>query len=83
MECILSAKQRNEGTVCKSLEKKIIEACEIKDYVIMERNILRALNHGMIMRYIKSLKDDKRIYFLLEYVDGVTLYDISSSVYVL
>jgi len=34
------------------------------------------IDHMMIIKLIKNFKDDKRIYFLLEYVNGKDLFDV-------
>jgi serine/threonine protein kinase len=40
-----------------------------------ERELLLRLDHPMIMRLVKTFKDEARLYYLLEYIHGVDLFD--------
>ena len=47
----------------------------IYENVALERKILLQVDHPMIMKLVKTFQDDKRLYFLLEYVQGMDLFD--------
>ena len=50
-----------------NLKKKIAE------YIISERRILLALDHPFIGKMVKSFKNDFFVFFLIEYINGITM----------
>ena len=60
----------------KVISKKKVERYGLHDYIILERNILKALNHPFILKLITNFEDSKKIYLLTEYVNGLNLYDL-------
>ena len=61
----------------KCIDKRVIEAYEIEENILTERNILREIDHDFIMKLVKCFKDSQRVYFLVEYVAGMSLFDVS------
>ena len=41
-----------------------------------ERQILLQLDHPMLMKLVKTFKDSQRVYFLMELVQGIDLFDV-------
>ena len=41
-----------------------------------EKSVLEVLNFPFVMQFFKTFKDDNYIYFLVEYVKGLELYDV-------
>lgn len=41
-----------------------------------ERKVLLELDHMMIVKLIKTFKDSERVYFLLEFVGGLDLFEV-------
>ena len=60
----------------KTIDRKKIENEKVQDSLLLERKILMQLDHMMILKLIKTFKDEKRLYFLLEYVRGQDLFDV-------
>lgn len=60
----------------KSISRWQIDAEQLHKNIEMERSILLQIDHPFIMKLVKSLKDSKAIYFLLEYVKGKELFDV-------
>jgi cGMP-dependent protein kinase 1 len=60
----------------KTIDRKKIDNEKIQDSLILERKILMQLDHMLILKLIKTFKDTKRLYFLLEYVRGQDLFDV-------
>ncbi|OMJ91346.1 hypothetical protein SteCoe_6141 [Stentor coeruleus] len=60
----------------KTIDRKKIDNEKVQDSLILERKILMQLNHMLILKLIKTFKDEKRLYFLLEYVRGQDLFDV-------
>ena len=49
---------------------------KIQEYIISERRILLALDHPFIGKMVKSFKNDFFVFFLIEYINGVTMSSI-------
>lgn len=60
----------------KTVERKKIERFSITSNLILERKILNQLDHVMILKLVKTYKDEKRLYFLTEFVRGMDLFDV-------
>ena len=43
---------------------------------MLERSLLNKLDHPFIVKLVKTMKDHKYIYFLMEYIQGQELFDI-------
>jgi serine/threonine protein kinase len=52
-----------------------VAAYNIAQHLVLERQILLHVDHTMILKLIKTFKDDRRVYFLTEYVNGIDLFD--------
>jgi cGMP-dependent protein kinase len=60
----------------KTVSRRKITSYELQEYLTLERKILLQIDHILIIKLIKTFKDDKRIYFLTEYVRGKDLFSI-------
>ena len=60
----------------KTVDRKKINAYDLYESINLERTILMQLDHIFIMKLVKTLKDPQRIYFVLEYVRGMDLFDV-------
>lgn len=49
---------------------------QIAQYIESEKKILLQIEHPFIVKLVKTLKDNKNIYFLMENVEGFELFDI-------
>ena len=45
----------------------------MEQYLLSEKAVLQLLDHPFVIKLVKTLKDDKHLFFLLEHVNGVTL----------
>jgi cGMP-dependent protein kinase len=59
----------------KSVPRTKVDAYDIQESLMLERNILMQLDHTFIMKLYQTMKDEERVYFLCEYVDGCDLFD--------
>jgi len=57
----------------KVVSRKTIEKYAIYEQLLLERQILSQLDSPWIMKLVKTYKDQKRIYFLLEFINGLDL----------
>lgn len=69
-------KQKKSLYALKAVNKKKVRAYEMEDNLLLERKILLQIDHMLISKLIKTFKDDKRVYFLLEYIRGMNLFDV-------
>ncbi|CAG9331043.1 PKG_35 [Blepharisma stoltei] len=60
----------------KVVERRVIEKFAIQEQLLLEKHILNLCDHPFIVKLIRTYKDYKRIYFLLEYVHGMQLSEI-------
>jgi len=76
-------KTRKTFFAVKTVDRKKISAYSLHNNVIHERKVLLLLDHCMIMKFVKTFKDSFRIYFLLEHVLGVEMFDVLRTLQVL
>ena len=69
-------KKNNMLYALKAIDRKKILAYEIQDNIVLERKILLELDHVFIMKLVRTFKDEYRIYFLLEFINGMDLFDV-------
>ncbi|CAG9332057.1 unnamed protein product [Blepharisma stoltei] len=60
----------------KTVERKKIDRFSIHANLVLERKILLQLDHIMIVKLVRTFKDEKRLYFLTEFVRGMDLFDV-------
>lgn len=73
---LVTHKERPTNYALKTVTRQKISTYDIYDNVILERKILLQLDNNMIVKLIKTFKDNLRLYFLLEYVKGMDLFDV-------
>ncbi|CAG9332462.1 PKG_39 [Blepharisma stoltei] len=69
-------KRKKAFYALKSVLKAKVYEYETYQNILLERNILLQLDHNMIVKLVKTFKDDSRFYFLMEYVHGQDLFDV-------
>jgi len=57
----------------KVMDKEKLEGC--LDNIMDEINLLNTLDHPNIVNYFETYNDLKYIYLVMEYVDGMPLFD--------
>lgn len=60
----------------KSIDKIQIDAEILHHNLELERSILLKIDHPFIVKLVKTLKDEKFIFFLMEHIKGKELFDI-------
>jgi cGMP-dependent protein kinase len=60
----------------KAISKKQIDMEVLHKNLDLERSILLQIDHPFIVKLVKTLKDDKFVYFLMEYIRGKELFDV-------
>ena len=57
------------------LKFKIIEQ-SLEKHIQMEKTVLEEIIYPFIMSFIRTFKDDLSVYFLVEYIKGMELFDV-------
>ena len=60
----------------KNISNKQILFCQLCKNIELERSILLQIDHPFIMKLVKTLKDNKYIYYLMDYIKGKELFDV-------
>lgn len=60
----------------KSISKKQIDLEQLHKNLDLERSILLQIDHPFIVKLVKTLKDNRFIYFLMEHIKGKELFDV-------
>ena len=60
----------------KTVDRRKVQAYEIEENIVLERKILLQLDHMMIMKLVRTYKDPRRVYFLVEFIRGMDLFDV-------
>ncbi|OMJ70240.1 hypothetical protein SteCoe_31838 [Stentor coeruleus] len=60
----------------KTVDRQKIEVFDIQESLVLERKILLELDHIFILKLVRTFKDQFRVYFLLEYIRGMDLFDV-------
>lgn len=60
----------------KSIPKVKIDEENMHNYLSLEKSILLQVDHCYIVKLVKTMKDVKYVYFLMEYIRGKELFDV-------
>jgi len=74
--CLVNSRKNKFYYAIKTMEKKQIDLEMLHKNIEMERNILLKIDHPFIVKLVKTIKDSKNIYFLMEYIRGKELFDV-------
>ena len=69
-------KRTNFPYAIKAINKAHIINESLIENIELEKNILLKIDHPFIVKLVKCLKNDKNIFFLLEYIKGKELFDV-------
>ena len=60
----------------KNISKKQVLSCKLMSNIELEKSILLKIDHPFIVKLVKTLKDDKYIYYLMDYIKGKELFSV-------
>ena len=60
----------------KSVHKSKVFEYKLSENLKLERSILMQIDHPFIVKLVKTFKDSTRVYFLMELVQGMDLFDV-------
>lgn len=73
---LVYCKKNNHYYALKGIQKKQIDHEQLHQSIIQERNILLKIDHPFIVKMVKTLKDSKQIFFLMEHIKGRELFEV-------
>ena len=73
---LVSCTKNNYDYAIKGISKKQVEYENLCRNLELERNILLQIDSPFIVKLVKTLKDNKFIFFLMEYIKGKELFDV-------
>ena len=74
--CLVKNSKNNFQYAIKSISKKQIVYNNMETNLELEKDILLKIDHPFIVKLVKTLNDNKHVYFLMEYVKGKDLFDV-------
>lgn len=74
--CLIKSRKNRNYYAIKMMSKKQIDTEALHSNLELERGILLKIDHPFIVKLVKTLKDTKNIYFLMEYIRGKELFDV-------
>ena len=76
--CVFLVVHRVKKTLyaLKTVQRTKIRMFDIVENLQLERRLLLQIDHIFIMKLVKTFKDDQRVYFLTEFVNGQDLFDV-------
>lgn len=60
----------------KTVSRNKVTKFDLVKYLMLERDIMLQLDHQLIIKLVKTFKDENRIYFLTEFVRGTDLFNV-------
>jgi cGMP-dependent protein kinase len=73
--CLVRARKNKHQYAIKAMQKLQIDAEQLHKNIELERSILLQIDHPFIVKLVKTMKDTKNIFFLMEYIRGKELFD--------
>jgi len=69
-------KSHEQFFALKCISKQQVVEQSLEKHIQQEKAVLEIVNFPFIMQFIKTFKDNNNIYFLVEYVKGMELFDV-------
>lgn len=60
----------------KSIQKSLISRFDIETHILSEKKTLMFMDHPFVVHLYKTFNSDTRVYFLLEYIQGIEFFDL-------
>ena len=73
---LVKAKNNDYLYAIKCMNRKIINKNSLYTNILLEKNIMLKIDHPFITKLVKTLKDEKHVYFLQEFNNGKELWNI-------
>jgi cGMP-dependent protein kinase len=75
---VVLVQSRPKGTLyaLKAISRAKIQRYRLYENTLMEKRVLSQIDHMLIMKLVRTYRDDHFIYLLSEYVNGLDLFDV-------
>ena len=73
---LVKSNKKNYYYAIKNISVKQILYHQLCDNLDLEKGILLKIDHPFIVKLVKTLKDEKFVYFLMDYIKGKELFDV-------
>jgi cGMP-dependent protein kinase len=73
--CLVKSNKNKHLYAIKCMQKNQIDNEQLHENILLEKSILLQIDHPFIVKLVKTLKDNKNIFFLMEYIKGKELFD--------
>ena len=73
---LVKNEKKNYLYAIKNISNKQILYNKLGPNLDLEKGILLRIDHPFIVKLVKTLKDEKNIYFLMDYIKGKELFDV-------
>lgn len=73
---LVAHKEKKTLYALKTVDRRKISAYELEENVVLERKILLQLDHPLIVKLVRTFKDSRRLYYLMEFICGMDLFDV-------
>ena len=80
---LVKSAKKNYYYAIKNISNKQILYNQLSSNLELEKSILLQIDHPFIVKLVKTLKDEKFIYFLMDYIRGKELFDVIRDIGVL
>jgi len=67
---LVSSRKNTFNYALKSIPRAKVDAEELHHYLELERSILLQVDHPFIVKLVKTLGDNRNIYYLMEFIKG-------------
>eukprot|EP01017_Pseudomicrothorax_dubius_P021557 TRINITY_DN2320_c0_g2_i2.p1 TRINITY_DN2320_c0_g2~~TRINITY_DN2320_c0_g2_i2.p1 ORF type:complete len:391 (-),score=74.98 TRINITY_DN2320_c0_g2_i2:131-1303(-) len=72
---LVKSRETGKYYALKCVSKAQILSQNLEKHLIQEKRVLEMIHHPYVMQFIRTFKDDNYIYFLVEYIKGMELFD--------
>jgi len=73
---LVRCKGEEQFYALKAVSKQQVIEGSLETHLLQEKTVLEAVNFPFIMQFIRTYKDNNFIYFLVEYIKGMELFDV-------
>ncbi|CAD8075753.1 unnamed protein product [Paramecium primaurelia] len=73
---LVKHKEINKVFALKSVSKASIIEQNLEKHITQEKTVLEQINFPFIMGFVRTFKDDMSIYFLVDFIRGMELFDV-------
>ena len=72
---MVTDRQKKNFFALKCISKHETIKCKLEKHLLNEKTVLEEVNTPFVVEYIRSFKDANYVYFLMEFINGMELFD--------